>query len=241
MASANEKRITLHQEILTILAANDNRWMTTAEIATSVNKRRRYRKKDGSIVNAYQIHGRTRQYGHIFEKDGSQVRVSMPVGPLPYSAFPERLSDPVGRLAVAFAGIEGRVSELLAELTGDQPDDQTISQQLSAIEEAAVTAITQEAERDRLTILVSNIRNVSRYRNAIMRSTSRSSEKGVGQTALYSAMRNENVRIDAESLAALTGWMHCILDALDRRRYGAANWQVALAKHQPKFDLELQG
>lgn len=55
-----------------------NNWMTTQEIADEVNERDRYRKRDGSAVTAFQIHGRTRKYGHIFDRRGSQVRVREP-------------------------------------------------------------------------------------------------------------------------------------------------------------------
>jgi hypothetical protein len=52
--------------------------MLTQEIADFVNERGRYRKRDGSAVTAFQIHGRTRNYGHLFERQGSQVRLREP-------------------------------------------------------------------------------------------------------------------------------------------------------------------
>jgi hypothetical protein len=60
--------VTLHAEIRDILIENSNRWMTTRELADEVNARGRYRKRDGSPVTDYQIHGRTRQYPDLFEK-----------------------------------------------------------------------------------------------------------------------------------------------------------------------------
>ena len=49
--------------------------MTTEKIAEAVNERDNYRKKDGSAVTAFQIHGRTRNYAHLFEREGSKVRL----------------------------------------------------------------------------------------------------------------------------------------------------------------------
>ena len=66
--------ITLHEEIRNILIANDNAWLTTREIAEQVNRRGRYRKKDRSEITDYQIHGRTKNYPHLFERKGSLVR-----------------------------------------------------------------------------------------------------------------------------------------------------------------------
>lgn len=68
-------RPTLHAEIASILDEEGNSWLTTEEIAKRVNERGAFRKKDGSLVTAFQIHGRTRNYADIFERDGSRVRL----------------------------------------------------------------------------------------------------------------------------------------------------------------------
>jgi len=73
--SRRSTHVTLHEEIAEILRENGNRWMTTAEVAGHVNGRRRYTKRDGSAVTAFQVHGRTRNYSHIFEREGSMVRL----------------------------------------------------------------------------------------------------------------------------------------------------------------------
>jgi hypothetical protein len=65
----------LHDEIARILRDAGNRWMTTHEIAAEVNTARRYRTRKGTDVTAFQIHGRTRNYGGMFERDGSRVRL----------------------------------------------------------------------------------------------------------------------------------------------------------------------
>lgn len=64
----------LHEEIEDILRENGNRWMSTQEIADSVNARGRYHKRDGTPMTAFQVHGRTRNYQQ-FERQGSQVRL----------------------------------------------------------------------------------------------------------------------------------------------------------------------
>ncbi len=66
--------ITLHEEIQDILLDNNNAWMTTHEISNLVNQRGRYKKKNGSSVTDFQIHGRTRNYPDLFERNGNQVR-----------------------------------------------------------------------------------------------------------------------------------------------------------------------
>ena len=68
-------RVTLHEELKSILMEHGNRWMTTKEVADEVNRRERYSKRDGSKVTPFQVHGRTRQYSHMYERDGSRVRL----------------------------------------------------------------------------------------------------------------------------------------------------------------------
>ncbi|HWP00622.1 MAG TPA: hypothetical protein VNL74_08365 [Methylococcus sp.] len=67
------EKITLHEEIVSIFVEFGAAWMTTKEIADAVNRRGRYHKRDGSPVTAFQIHGRTKNYPHLFERDGSRV------------------------------------------------------------------------------------------------------------------------------------------------------------------------
>jgi hypothetical protein len=47
--------------------------MTTTEIAERVNARGQYRKRDGTPITAFQVHGRTRNYPELFERAGSRV------------------------------------------------------------------------------------------------------------------------------------------------------------------------
>ena len=69
------ERRTLHEAIALVLRENDNRWMTVRELADEVNRRGLYEKRDGSPVEANQIHARTKNYGSLFEKDGPRVRL----------------------------------------------------------------------------------------------------------------------------------------------------------------------
>ena len=70
--------VTLHDELVAILRSDGNRWMTLQELATAVNARGRYAKRDGSAMGAGQINLRTRaggSYEHLFERDGQRVRL----------------------------------------------------------------------------------------------------------------------------------------------------------------------
>lgn len=67
--------LTLHEAIAVILREEGNRWMSVREIAEAVNTRGLYHKKDGSPVEMNQIHARTKNYTHLFEKDGPKVRL----------------------------------------------------------------------------------------------------------------------------------------------------------------------
>ena len=84
-------RIALHEEIASILSGSGREWMTTTEIADEVNRRSRYHKRDGSLVSPYQIHGRTRNYSTLFERDGSRVRLRREA--MPSSIRTTRSSD----------------------------------------------------------------------------------------------------------------------------------------------------
>ena len=64
--------MTLHEAIKIILEEKGSE-MTTKRIADELNNRRLYTKKDGSAITAFQIHGRTKNYPHVFTRDGSKV------------------------------------------------------------------------------------------------------------------------------------------------------------------------
>lgn len=64
--------MTLHEAIEKLLKQY-GRPMTTQQIADELNKNGWYKKKDGSLIQAFQIHGRTRNYSNIFNRNGSTV------------------------------------------------------------------------------------------------------------------------------------------------------------------------
>ena len=64
--------MTLHEAIIQVLKTA-GRPMSTTEIADKLNHNGLYRKRDGSAISAFQIHGRTRKYSHLFDRDGSMV------------------------------------------------------------------------------------------------------------------------------------------------------------------------
>ncbi|WP_338731354.1 hypothetical protein [Mangrovimonas cancribranchiae] len=64
--------MTLHAAIEKLLKEKGTS-MSTNEIATELNKNKWYQKKDGSEISAFQIHGRTRNYPNIFDRQGSLV------------------------------------------------------------------------------------------------------------------------------------------------------------------------
>ena len=67
-----QNKMTLHEAIEKLLRQT-GRPMTTQQIADELNKNGWYQKKDGSAIQAFQIHGRTRNYAKIFDRDGSTV------------------------------------------------------------------------------------------------------------------------------------------------------------------------
>ena len=64
--------MTLHVAIEKLLNEKGTS-LSTNEIATELNKNKWYKKKDGSEISAFQIHGRTRNYPNIFDRQGSLV------------------------------------------------------------------------------------------------------------------------------------------------------------------------
>jgi hypoxanthine-DNA glycosylase len=64
--------MTLHGAIEKLLR-KIGRPMTTEQIADELNKNGWYQKKGGSKITSFQIHGRTRNYANIFDRDASMV------------------------------------------------------------------------------------------------------------------------------------------------------------------------
>ncbi len=64
--------MTLHEAIEKLLHQTGQP-MTTQQIADELNKNNWYQKKDSSKITAYQIHGRTKNYATLFNREGSIV------------------------------------------------------------------------------------------------------------------------------------------------------------------------
>ena len=72
---ANPRGLTLHDALALVLRENDNEWMTVRELTDRVNARSLYRQRDGSPVEANQVHARINSHRAAFEKRGSDVRL----------------------------------------------------------------------------------------------------------------------------------------------------------------------
>jgi len=66
------QKMTLHEAIEKLLT-DFGRPMTTKEIADELNKNKWYQKRNNSPIDPFQIHGRTKNYPQLFDKDGSTV------------------------------------------------------------------------------------------------------------------------------------------------------------------------
>lgn len=118
-------KVTLHDEIVAILRESGVASMSTSEIAARVNARGRYQKRDGSAVTAYQIHGRTKNYSDLFDRDGTRVSlrgsersVSGPRGPLSPAKAASQAAQPVEALvssAVKVLSEPGKPIEVAAK------------------------------------------------------------------------------------------------------------------------------
>lgn len=64
--------MTLHEAIVDLLKQR-NQEMSTQQISDELNRIQTYEKRDGSSITAYQIHGRTKNYPHLFYRKGSTV------------------------------------------------------------------------------------------------------------------------------------------------------------------------
>ena len=65
--------MTLHEAIVRLLMESKGS-MTTSEIASRLNKNKWYtKKKKDSLITPFQVHGRTKNYHQLFNRDGSTV------------------------------------------------------------------------------------------------------------------------------------------------------------------------
>lgn len=66
--------MTLHEAIEKLLK-EEGRSMSTAEITDLLNEKGWFKKKDGSAICEFQVHGRTHSFPSLFKRDGSIVRL----------------------------------------------------------------------------------------------------------------------------------------------------------------------
>ena len=76
--AAPGRPLTLHEAMAQVLRERNNAWLTARELKSEVNDRGLYRKRDGSPVDLNQVHARTKNYEHLFEKAGSSIRLRDP-------------------------------------------------------------------------------------------------------------------------------------------------------------------
>lgn len=70
LVEPREASMKLHEAIKVVLKEAGHP-MSTREIAAEVNRRGLYRKKDGSEVTDFQVHGRTKNYSKLFRREGA--------------------------------------------------------------------------------------------------------------------------------------------------------------------------
>lgn len=68
-------RMSLHEALVAILRAADNKPLTARELAESVNREGLYGKRDGSPVDPAQVHARVHVYGRLFERVNGRIRL----------------------------------------------------------------------------------------------------------------------------------------------------------------------
>ena len=65
----------LHDATVQVLN-DEKRSMSTKEITAKLNELKIYSKKDKSEITDFQIHGRTRKYPLLFNRDGTMVSLA---------------------------------------------------------------------------------------------------------------------------------------------------------------------
>ena len=92
-SKTSERGLTLHEAIAQVLREHNNEWTTVRDLAVEINDRGLYHKKDGSPVEANQVHARTKNYADLFEKDGHAFGFD----PRPPHQPNQPTTDPEGR------------------------------------------------------------------------------------------------------------------------------------------------
>lgn len=122
--------MTLHEAIEKLLRQT-GRPMTTQQIADELNKNGWYQKKDGSVIQAFQIHGRTRNYANIFSRNESTVSLirqtsikSKPETKVRSKAIPETIKQTSTHTKTSFDPISNADTTVL--ILGTIPGDKSL-------------------------------------------------------------------------------------------------------------------
>jgi len=67
--------LTLHQAMAIVLCNQPGRMLRAGDLAAEIARRGLYRMKDGRPAEAQQIRARTEHYGHLFERQGTFIKL----------------------------------------------------------------------------------------------------------------------------------------------------------------------
>lgn len=67
--------MTLHEAMREVLESAPMQMMRATDLARVINQRRLYRMRDGRPVEPQQIHARTGNYEHMFEREGTFIKL----------------------------------------------------------------------------------------------------------------------------------------------------------------------
>lgn len=68
--------MTLHDAMVLVLRESDLGMLRAGDIAQEIDRRHLYRMRDGRPVEAQQIHARTGHYPHLFQKEGTFIKLA---------------------------------------------------------------------------------------------------------------------------------------------------------------------
>jgi len=69
------QRLSLHDAMAEVLKSAPERMMRARDLAAEIDRRGLYRMRDGRPVEPQQIHARTGNYPHLFERKGTFIRL----------------------------------------------------------------------------------------------------------------------------------------------------------------------
>jgi hypothetical protein len=75
LGESSLKQLTLHDALAVVLRGNGNRLTSAKELSSEVTRRGLYSKRDGTPLEVNQVHARTNNYPHLFEKQDGLIRL----------------------------------------------------------------------------------------------------------------------------------------------------------------------